>query len=625
MRFTLALAALLTGLGAPAAAQNAGTVRVAAGAVTLGQGTRLTTAYNVEVAGGAALRAEDGHLAFTGSGIRTLAAPAPLTLLGLEVDLNGTLVLPQPVSVTGRLGLRAGTLDGAVVLPATTEGTGEDEHLVRLAAIDGDGAATTAPIAYERFYARAGGWRMIAAPFEGAPFASLNDAFHTQGAAGATYETGDPILFAWDAEALAYAPVTDYDEAFDPGRGYFFFAFTEHVDDSPALPTRWRVEGREHPNAVTQPLGYDADEPQRGFALLGNPFAAPLDWHALQAAAGLQAAYHVWDAGTGAYASYSAAGTGNGSAGRFIPAFQGFWAEANAASAYELVFSKAWKAAGESPLYAARSALTHQLRLHLEGEGLASADPVLLLVNGATDGYDPYDAAWPVPLSADYAALFYVLDDPESGAARRLVFESRPPGEPLTVRLGVETTRPGRYTLSWPGLEDAPEGPLVLVDEATGAEVDLRSASSYAFAIAGSAAQPRGESSQTPVAPTASRSATARFTLRVGQTATGIDDGGEPGEGGEEPGLPRVFALEAGYPNPFAASLTLPYALPEAADVRIEVFDALGRRVALLVDAPRPAGRHTASFDGRGLAAGAYVVRFQAGGVVQTQRVTLAR
>ncbi|MEM1042493.1 MAG: T9SS type A sorting domain-containing protein [Bacteroidota bacterium] len=89
--------------------------------------------------------------------------------------------------------------------------------------------------------------------------------------------------------------------------------------------------------------------------------------------------------------------------------------------------------------------------------------------------------------------------------------------------------------------------------------------------------------------------------------------------------LPLEFALAAAYPNPFASATTVGFALPEAADVRLAVFDVLGREVALLAEGEYAAGRHTARFEAAGLASGLYLVRMTAGGFAETQRVTLAR
>ncbi len=88
---------------------------------------------------------------------------------------------------------------------------------------------------------------------------------------------------------------------------------------------------------------------------------------------------------------------------------------------------------------------------------------------------------------------------------------------------------------------------------------------------------------------------------------------------------PAQFALELGGANPFRASTTLRYALPEGGPVTLTVYDVLGRRVATLVDREQAAGRYTATFDGARLASGAYFVRLRVGDQVQMRRVQLVR
>ncbi|MDX1421013.1 MAG: T9SS C-terminal target domain-containing protein, partial [Rubricoccaceae bacterium] len=61
------------------------------------------------------------------------------------------------------------------------------------------------------------------------------------------------------------------------------------------------------------------------------------------------------------------------------------------------------------------------------------------------------------------------------------------------------------------------------------------------------------------------------------------------------------------------------------ADVRLAVYDVLGREVAVLVDARVEAGTHRAVFEAGDLAAGLYVYRLQVGTDVRTGRMTLAR
>ena len=84
--------------------------------------------------------------------------------------------------------------------------------------------------------------------------------------------------------------------------------------------------------------------------------------------------------------------------------------------------------------------------------------------------------------------------------------------------------------------------------------------------------------------------------------------------------------LEPVAPNPVRAgrAVTLAFALPEAATARLEVFDALGRRVAVLAGGAFGAGRHTAAWSTDGLPAGLYVARLTADGRTDTRRGTLA-
>lgn len=95
--------------------------------------------------------------------------------------------------------------------------------------------------------------------------------------------------------------------------------------------------------------------------------------------------------------------------------------------------------------------------------------------------------------------------------------------------------------------------------------------------------------------------------------------------GTDDFGLPASFVLEQNYPNPFNPETTISYGLPEAAQVRLDVFDVMGRRVAVLVDRQQPAGDYTARLDATNLASGVYFYRLQAGSFVQTRRMVLAR
>ncbi len=83
--------------------------------------------------------------------------------------------------------------------------------------------------------------------------------------------------------------------------------------------------------------------------------------------------------------------------------------------------------------------------------------------------------------------------------------------------------------------------------------------------------------------------------------------------------------LGVNYPNPFNPTTLIPFSLTEAADVSIKVYDLLGRTVATLVDGAMPAGVHEVRFEASHLPTGTYLVRMEAGSIVQTQRIILMK
>lgn len=89
--------------------------------------------------------------------------------------------------------------------------------------------------------------------------------------------------------------------------------------------------------------------------------------------------------------------------------------------------------------------------------------------------------------------------------------------------------------------------------------------------------------------------------------------------------LPTEFRLEQNYPNPFNPSTTIQFAVPQASDVKVQVFDIIGRRVATLVDQAYEAGVYTVTFDASDLASGVYVYRIQAGDFAETRKLMLLK
>jgi hypothetical protein len=83
-------------------------------------------------------------------------------------------------------------------------------------------------------------------------------------------------------------------------------------------------------------------------------------------------------------------------------------------------------------------------------------------------------------------------------------------------------------------------------------------------------------------------------------------------------------------PNPFGTTTNIAYDLPMGCHVKLDIYDASGRKVATMVDQDRPAGRSFAIWDGRNtdgmrVSEGVYFYRMQAGGFTETKRMVFLK
>ena len=90
-------------------------------------------------------------------------------------------------------------------------------------------------------------------------------------------------------------------------------------------------------------------------------------------------------------------------------------------------------------------------------------------------------------------------------------------------------------------------------------------------------------------------------------------------------GIPEVFALHQNYPNPFNPSTQIRFDIPQEANVRLDIFNVLGQRIATLVDEYRTAGYYTEHFNAGHLASGLYFYRIQAGDFTSVKKLMLVR
>ena len=90
-------------------------------------------------------------------------------------------------------------------------------------------------------------------------------------------------------------------------------------------------------------------------------------------------------------------------------------------------------------------------------------------------------------------------------------------------------------------------------------------------------------------------------------------------------GLPTEFELRQNYPNPFNPSTTIMFALPQASHVKLEVFNVIGQRVAVIANSVMKAGYHQLQFDASALSSGTYFYKLTAGEFKQSKSMVLIK
>jgi len=88
---------------------------------------------------------------------------------------------------------------------------------------------------------------------------------------------------------------------------------------------------------------------------------------------------------------------------------------------------------------------------------------------------------------------------------------------------------------------------------------------------------------------------------------------------------PSISSLYQNYPNPFNPSTIINYSLPKQSNVRIIVYDMLGREISTLINEEKSAGNYSITFDGNSLTSGIYFYQIKANEFVQTKKMLLLK
>ena len=89
--------------------------------------------------------------------------------------------------------------------------------------------------------------------------------------------------------------------------------------------------------------------------------------------------------------------------------------------------------------------------------------------------------------------------------------------------------------------------------------------------------------------------------------------------------VPDRFSLSQNYPNPFNPATTIKFEIRTSSNVKLTIFDALGRQLESLVNERLNTGTYSLTFDGGSFSSGVYFYKLDAGEFSETKRMILLK
>ncbi|HEY6626264.1 MAG TPA: T9SS type A sorting domain-containing protein, partial [Ignavibacteriaceae bacterium] len=90
--------------------------------------------------------------------------------------------------------------------------------------------------------------------------------------------------------------------------------------------------------------------------------------------------------------------------------------------------------------------------------------------------------------------------------------------------------------------------------------------------------------------------------------------------------LPTIYSLEQNYPNPFNPSTVIEFSLPEdVANVKLSIYNALGEKVAELVNTALTAGKYQYQWNAQNVATGMYIYELRTDKFVSVKKMVLVK
>lgn len=555
---------------------------------------------------------QQANYIYNGTGSQLTGTGLPQTVNNLSISNADTVFTQQSLRVNGTLNLTQGSflIDSGFSLIANTKNV-----------VNGN-------LIFRRVLEGQPGYRLVSSPVT-STFGNLFSNILTQGFTGASLAGDLQPNILWYDETYPgtdnqrwRAPVSSTNNI-QPGLGYYIYLFGDVAGDNRynnPLPDTLIVNGLENEGTgelIDLNVTYTA-EADTGWNLVGNPYGAAIDWeHPSWVKTNVDPSIYIWNPDTNQYLTWNGS-TGDISNGVIAP-LQGFWVKANSENPELILHQDAKTFGGTFVGKATQRAEEPKISLQAYHTRRLQSTAHFIFSESGSYNLDPKDAYKLLP-PPDVNSYLEVYSRTNKG--QRLAINTIPRRFGSVIEIPFEINA---YSEGFPVTEDIwlkisdfrdipNEWDVTIINHQSGESIDLRKQNTIKVSmqhLEQAADSSRIHATGYQVV-TLDPDSHIQFTLL-------IDPGADSGD------LPDTFELQQNYPNPFNPSTTFRFNLPIESDVKLDIYDVIGRKVATLVDGTLIAGSHERLWDASDLSSGIYIARMVTSNGVFVKKLSLIK
>lgn len=548
------------------------------------------------------------------------------------VDISAEDISGDLLTFTYSKGVAYGYDYSALIFELIDDVGRESEH----ATLDIDVAATSVDLTIDRE-----GWRFLSSPVDGETVGEFFAPIWTQGFAGSDSPGAEfANIQTLNQQEYVWEPIESDDSKLDAGDAVIAYVYGDDEnngsdDGFPKTLSSSTDNWLNLDGSYEESFFYDPDqqEGEDSFYLWGNPYPIAINFCEVLSDEIADNVYS-WDpslnGGNGGYENRSCSVSDD----TVIPIapFQSVWLRLASEGNVLAIGDEAYMEGSADGYFKETEPSSDRFLISLnvisedQQEKSFTNSTRILFDDKASNGSDLMDA--PKLSSAGLAKRYlslHSLDEQNNPYALQALPATME--EKTRIPLDIQTTESGRFTMDWTLPEsNVFSGSYFLRDNKTGEVIELREGSTYGFEITTEERSAKSKQDFADLGLAASQpsdrlersgGSEPRFELLI--ATSGVDGLAELGA------TPEDFTLAQNYPNPFNPTTQISYQLPVSSEVRLEVYDMLGRNVATLVNEQVAAGRHTVNFDASNLSSGVYLYRLQAGSQIMTKKLTILK